>query len=180
MTVPTTESIVRQVEAAFWDAAYPGDDRLTDSTYGEEHAALVADFRSKDDWRTLPEDWLDQAPDGWGTALSFFSYEALAFYLPAYLRADLRGGLRHADPAARLCLNLTAQTEGRRIAKAWGGGALGERDREGFQCFTDPQVHAILAYLEWRLEGSQSLLGMPDPVIEQALRSYWRPRAAGP
>ena len=35
-----------------------------------------------------PSTLIDRAPDGFGSALSFFSDEAFRFYLPAYLIAD--------------------------------------------------------------------------------------------
>ncbi len=84
-------ALIQKIEQAFANVEYSGDDNLTDSTYGEEPAALIEDFRGKTDWRALDPAFLNQAPDGWGTALSFFSADALRFYLPAYLIADIRG-----------------------------------------------------------------------------------------
>ena len=68
----TNAQLIEQIEHAFADVVYPGDDDLTRSSYGEEPFALVNDFRGKTDWQQLDKAFLNQAPDGWGTALSFF------------------------------------------------------------------------------------------------------------
>lgn len=166
--------LIDRIKQAFTDVEYPGDDNLTDSTYGDEPAALVREFSGRTNWQVLDAAFLDQAPEGWGSALSFFSYSALRFYLPAYLVADIRGDLQCADPATRLCLFVTPLGEKKRIAKVWGGGSMGEHSREGFSCFDANQVAAVVAYLWWKLES----LGGYDPTIEQALENYWLVREA--
>lgn len=160
--------LIAKIEQAFADVAYPGDDRLTDSTDGEEPAALEVAFRGQTDWRRLDAAFLDQAPDGWSSALSFFSDDAFRFYLIA----DLRGELKSADPSSRLCWALTPQGGATRIAKAWGGGTMGERARAAFAACTAEQVSAIVEYLLWKLES----VGGYDPTIEQALEAHWRKR----
>lgn len=167
------EPIVRQIASAFDAVVYPGDDDLTDSTYGEEPVALVEAFRGKDDWRRLDASFLNPAPDGWGTALAFFSPAAFRFYLPAYLLADLRRELDMSDPASRLCTFVTPQAEGQRIARVWGGGTMGDHARRTFEGFDCRQVAAIVSYLWWRLAGDAD-----DLIIEQALEYYWLPREA--
>ena len=84
--------LVEKIEVAFADVVYPGDDCLTDS-FGEEAEALEVEFRGKTSWKELAPDFLNKAPGGWGSALSFFSAAALQFYLPAYLIADINGSL---------------------------------------------------------------------------------------
>ena len=165
--------LLKMIEAAFSDVEYPGDDHITDSTYGEEPAALIAEFRGKTDWRLLSASFLDQAPDGSGSALSFFSDVALMFYLPAYLMADVRGELSLASPEVRLCWSLTPQSEGQKVAKVWGGGTMGERARSCFDQFDTRQVEAVVEYLKWKLES----FGYEDPTITQALGHYWLKRA---
>ena len=163
--------LIERLEKAFEAVIYPGDNNLTVSTYGEEPAALVETFRDKTDWHALSAAFLDQAPDGWGSALSFFSAAALQFYLPAYLIADIRGELKIADPAIRLCAPVTPSADRQKIAKPWGGGTLGQRNREAFALFDAQQASAIVAYLRWKLE-----IGGYQPTIEQALEYYWSQR----
>jgi hypothetical protein len=167
-------SLIHKIEKAFANAECPGESNLTDSTYGEEPAELVEAFRNKHNWKALEPAFLDQAPGEWGSALSFFSAEALRFYLPAYLIADIRGALKRSDPATRLCTFLTPQMENRKIARVWGGGTMGEHARNEFECFDSAQVSAIVSYLWWKLESEGY-----NPTIEQALENYWIEREAG-
>lgn len=169
------KELIDQIEQAFADVEYPGDDDLTDSTYGEEPAALIVEFRGKTDWHDIDVAFLNQAPDGWSSALAFFSARALRFYLPAYLIADLRGELGDPDPVSRLCSSVTPLGASQKIAKMWGGGTMGERARADFALFNATQVSAVVAYLWWRLEAA----GGHDPTIEQALENYWLERQAG-
>jgi len=167
--VPT---LVDQIEKAFDDAGFPGEDRLTDS-FGEEAEALVRDFKSCRDWRALSPSFLNQAPEGWGTALAYFSGPALQFYLPAYLIADIRGTLEIGDASTRLCAFLVAGYEDKKLARFYGGGTLGAHARCEFALFSAAQVSAIVAYLWWKLEQRGY-----DPLIEQALENYWLEREA--
>ena len=146
-TPPDAGKLIEQIRAAFQGVAYPGEHDLTDSTYGEEPEALVEDFRGKYDWSVLDNEFLDQAPDGWGSALSFFSGAALPFYLPAYLVADIQGHLTHNDPAVRLCAAVTAQLAVKKIARIHGGGTLGEYVTKQFSLFNKEQVDVIVNYL---------------------------------
>ena len=179
MTAPadTRALLIETIADAFADVEYPGDADLTSSKYGEEPAALIVDFKGKTDWRVLDAVFLNQAPDGWGTALSFFSDNALWFYLPAYLIADVRNELDAAnDPAVRLCSSLTVLGEQQKVSQQWGGGTMGDRARASFARFSPAQVSAIVAYLHWRLERVDG----GDIVIEQALDNYWYDRNANP
>ncbi|MEJ8567281.1 DUF6714 family protein [Elongatibacter sediminis] len=164
--------LIDRIRAAFANVPYPGDDRLTDS-FGDEPDALRAAFAGRTDWTTLEPEFLDPAPDDWGSALSFFSAEALQFYLPAYLIADLGGHLDTADPSFRLCLFVTPQGGARRLAKFYGGGTLGDHARSEFARFSPGQVAVIVDYLWWKLDQDGY-----NPTIEQALEHYWLPRAA--
>ena len=171
----THDQLITLIEQAFAGVKYPGENDLTNSTYGAEPAALVKEFSGKTDWRLLDANFLDQAPDSWGSALSFFSGNALRFYLPAYLIADIRGQLRSADPVSRLCSSLTPQVEQTKIAKIWGGGTMGEHARTEFAAYDAAQVAAIVAYLWWKLEAQAG----DELTIQQALENYWLGREAG-
>jgi len=164
------KALAKKIETAFADVQYPGDEDLTTS-FGEEAEALEAEFRGRTDWKALKPEFLNQAPDGWGSALSFFSAAALQFYLPAYLIADIKGKLDTADASTRLCMFVTPQTENKKLAKVYGGGTLGEYARKEFERFSAPQVSAIVSYLWWKLENDGY-----NPTIEQALENYWLER----
>src|SRR3954462_14775879 len=73
-----------QIHRAFARGEYPGAWCLTNSREGFEPGWLDEEFKGKSDWRALDAAFIDQAPNGYGTALSFFSDEAFRFYLPAY------------------------------------------------------------------------------------------------
>ena len=169
---PAVDDLILQVRSAFADVAYPGDDRLTDS-FGDEPEALQEAFRGRTDWTVLDAEFLNQAPDGWASALSFFSGEALRCYLPAYLVADLEGTLMCGDPTTRLCAFVTPMMEGQKLAKFYGGGTRGEHARREFALFDVVQVSAIVAYLWWKLDETEY-----DPTVEQALENYWLGREA--
>lgn len=173
MPAPDAATLVARIRQAFQAVVYPGDAQLTDSTYGEEPDALINDFRGRDDWTQLDDAFLDQAPAGWGSAISFFSGEALRFYLPAYLIADINGALTQSDPAYRLCSFVTPQLQDKKLARAFGGGTLGEHAVNELSLFNDEQVAVIVDYLWWKLEQDDY-----NPTIEQALENYWLPRAA--
>lgn len=166
------KELIDKIEQAFADVRYPGDNELTDSTHAEESAALVEDFTGRTIWQDVDVGFLNQAPDGWGSALAFFSARAFRFYLPAYLIADIRGELDYPDPVSRLCSPVTPLGANRRIANIWGGGTMGERATAEFAEFNAAQVSAVVAYLWWKLEAC----GGHNPTIEQALESYWLER----
>ncbi len=163
----TRDELIYKIQQAFADVTYPGESALTTSSYGDEPLALIKEFSGKKDWRQLDPQFLDQAPDGWGSAMSFFSNAAFQFYLPAYLIADIRGELRCVDPTSRLCSFLAFPGE-TKIANIWGGGTMEERRREEFNRYDKAKVSAIVAYLQWKLESFEE-----DILIEAALVNYW-------
>lgn len=165
-------TLIEAIREAFSEVQFPGEGDLTNS-FGDEAEALVRDFRSQTDWRALSPEFLNQAPEGWGSALSFFSGRALQFYLAAYLIADVEGTLDIADPSSRLCAFLVYGYETKKLAKFYGGGTLGEYARKEFALFTAAQVSAIVAYLWWKLDQNGY-----DLIIEQALENYWLEREA--
>jgi hypothetical protein len=154
---------------------YPGDENLAVNTYGAEPMALVKEFSGKTDWRQLDAKFLDRAPDGWGSALLFFSERALQFYLPAYMIADIRGDLTSSNPAGRLCSSLSPAVEKKKIAKIFGGGTAGEHARAEFARYDARQVSALLVTFWRKLESD----GGHDPDVEQAMEAYWLIRDAG-
>lgn len=170
------QDIKDQIREAFATVESPGDWCLRDSNEGDEPFLLEQEFRGKCDWRVLDADFLDQAPGGYGSALSFFSDEAFRFYLPAYLIADLDGRFTRVDPVFHLCLGLDDQSCGQHVnSRRYGERTWSDVARHKFAMFTRSQAAAIAAYLQWRCE-TEDVPGVSEPV-EQALRNYWLPRA---
>ena len=92
----TTDTLKEKIRGAFTAAKYPGDKNLRGSDQGDEPFMIEHDFYGKNDWRVLSSEFIDGAPSGLGSALSFFSDSAFRFYLPAYLLADIDGKLERA------------------------------------------------------------------------------------
>jgi hypothetical protein len=159
--------LTEQIKIAFASVEYPGDNDITNSTYGAEPEALKREFTAKKDWRILDSKFLDQAPEGWRTALGFFSDRAFHFYLPAYLIADIRGDLTEVCPEFHLYYGITARNKNDKIAEIWGGGTVGSRARQRFDLFSKEQAAVIVDYLQWKLNIYE------DQEIIQALDNYW-------
>ena len=148
---------------------------MVNSNQGDEPAQVEGDFADKHDWTKLQPEWLDAAPDGLGSALSFLADEAIRFYIPAYLEADLMGTLKMVDPAFALVHGFDDMSRDQRIWKrrseTWTDFARARWDGLSRQ-----QAAAITRYLEWRVERDG-----PDVShnIAEALTAYWYARAAG-
>jgi len=128
-----------------------------------------------DRWELSPE-FLDQAPDGFASALSFFSDDAFRYYLPAYLIADIDNKLECVTPQFHLYHGLDDRTRSERInPRRYGTQTWWDCMCAKFQSFTREQADAVVQYLEWRRDSDN----LDVTVIEQALTNYWRPRAAG-
>jgi hypothetical protein len=100
------EHLKSLVDQAFTEVEYPGDWCLRGSNEGDEPFLVEREFKGKTNWRSVEAEFLDQAPNGYSTALCFLSDEAFRFYLPAYLLADINGKLESVDPAWYLCHGL--------------------------------------------------------------------------
>lgn len=164
-----------QICAAFEGTPPPAPGGLRGSGEGDEPFLLEAEFRHVPDWRQVDVGFIDRAPDGFGSALSFFSREAFRYYLPAYLLADLRDQLQQASPLFHLWHGLVddqrdTPVNERRYGKWTWFEAVSERFRE----FAPPEVAAIVAYMRYKAEHDD--LGLDRPMIEQALRNYWLAR----
>ena len=166
-----------RIREAFASVEYPGDWCLRGSNEGEEPYLLEKEFRGKTDRWALDAAFLDQAPDGYGTALHFFSDEAFRFYLPAYLIADLAGGLERADPVFSLTHGLDDRRRGGLVnERRYGARTWWDEARRRLSVFSPAQAAVIVEYLRARAEA----LGRDDhPEVEQAIAAYWAPRAAG-
>jgi hypothetical protein len=167
----------RRIRGAFAEVGYPGDWCLRGSNEGEEPFLLEKEFKGKSDWRTLDAKFLDGAPEGFASALAFFSDEAFRFYLPAYLIADIDGRLESTDLVFYLCHGLDDKAKGERVnSKRYGERTWFDCRRYRFSVFNERQCRVIVAYLHYK----RSLLEDGEPeaeLIDQALQNYWQNRA---
>jgi Family of unknown function (DUF6714) len=168
-------SVIAQIAAAFGGVEYPGDWCLRGSSEGDEPYLVEREFRGKTDRNALDPAWLDRAPDGFASALSFFSDEAFHFYLPAYLIADLRGQLQYSDPVHHLTHGLDDSSRHERInPRRYGERTWFEHARHQFAMFSKQEAAAIVAYLTLKRTADEFERGR----IDQALKNYWYDRGA--
>lgn len=168
------DAIVAQISQAFASVEYPGDWCLRGSNEGGEPYLVEKEFKGKTDWRTVDPAFLDRAPDGNASALSFFSDEAFRFYLPAYLIADIRGQLESCNPAFHLTHGLDDGTRDERInPRRYGERTWFDYARCKLAMFDRKQAAAIVAYLKWKSEEDE----YERAGIDEALRNYWYDRA---
>jgi hypothetical protein len=176
--VGAKESAKAQIEAAFADTEYPGDWCLTNSREGFEPALLEQAFKGKSDWRSLEPAFIDQAPQGYGSALSFFSDEAFHFYLPAYLLADLDERLAQANPVFALTHGLDNESRSTRInPRRYGERTWLDHARHKFAMFNPAEVAAIVSFLGCKLDADVTS-DLEKNSIRQALENYWALRVA--
>ncbi len=172
MDAETVKTLIRD---AFSGVEYPGDWCLRGSNEGDEPYLLEKEFADKNDWRSLDPSFLDQAPDGYSSALSFFSDEAFRFFLPAYLIADIDGRLASATPVFHLTHGLEDRAKTEMVnPRRYGERTWFESASHKFAVFDPAQAAAIVAYLEFRREANE----FERVAIDQALENYWRHRTA--
>lgn len=174
--MPDREAIVAQIAKAFAAVEYPGDWCLRGSNECDEPYLVEQEFKGKTDWRTLEPMFIDQAPAGFASALSFFSDEAFHFYLPAYLIADLRGQLDRTELFRHLTHGLDESSRQKRInPRRYGERTWFEHAHHKFAIFNKEEVAAIVAYLNWKR--GEVEFKFERESIDEALRNYWNDRA---
>ena len=107
------ERVKTLIRSAFATTPRPANAELRGSSEGDEPWLVQEEFSDKHDWRALDAAFLDRAPQGLSSALSFFSREAFRYFLPAFLIADLDDSLETADPAFHLWHGLTMRPDWR-------------------------------------------------------------------
>jgi hypothetical protein len=172
------EALKALIHQAFADVEYPGDCCLRGSNEGDEPYLLEREFSGKSDWRALDSGFLDQAPDGYSSALSFFSDEAFRFYLPAYLVADIDGRLARTTPVFNLTHGLGDHARTEKVnPRRYGARTWFETASYKLAVFNQMQAAAIIAYLEFKREADDLLYGTD---VDQALANYWNHRVTAP
>ena len=166
-----SDTVKQQIHDAFGDVKYPGDWCLRGSNEGDEPYLLENEFKGKTDWKTLDAKFIDQAPDGYGSALSFFSDEAFRFYLPAYLIADIDDLLEQSDPVFHLCHGLDGQSKSERVnPQRYGDRTWFDEATHRFSMFSPVQCAAIGAYLRLKRDAG---MDFEAESINQALATFW-------
>jgi len=167
------QSIVDELKTAFPAIRARRFIPVVNSEQGCEPYAIAAAFADKDDWTKLDAAWLDRVPDGMGSALSFLSDEAVCFYIPAFISADLEGRLGRVDPSFHLTHGFDDFSRDQRISgrksETWESYA-----KRRWQRLNQPQALAITHYLEWRI--AERGLDFEFSTAE-ALGTYWYRRA---
>lgn len=163
--------IVEVIEQVFPFDAPPNLSLVRQGSYRDtEVLALERAFRGKDRWPDLQSDFLDDAPEGWASALSFFSDEAAAFYLPAYLVADLRGELQRVDPVFYLTHGLDGAYRSTHAKR--GRITPQEQAQQRWRLLEPDQCAAVAAYLRSRSQGD-----VQEEGILLAVELFWDARA---
>ena len=108
--------------------------------------------------------------------MSFLTDEAVRFYIPAYLAADLIGCLHRVNPPFWLVHGFDSMSRDVRV----GGRAGKNKSWTDVACalwngLTQKQAAAIVHYLEWRV--ARDGIAIADDIVE-ALATYWYARAA--
>jgi hypothetical protein len=168
------EAVIEQIVSAFSETTYPGDWCLRAGGEGDEPNLVEQAFKGNTDWRAIDPEFLDRAPDGFASALSFSSDEGFRFYLRGYLIADLRGQLQYSSPVFHLTHGLDDATRDSRInPRRFGERTWFEHARHKFAMFTKAEAAAIVAYLMVKRDDDE----FERARIDQSLANYWRGRA---
>ncbi|UFZ04060.1 hypothetical protein LQG66_33525 [Bradyrhizobium ontarionense] len=174
----STDAVIDEIGQAFPASRQSRFLPLVNSAQGDEPLRVIAAFDDKDDWTKLAPEWLDMVPSGLGSALSFLSDQAICFYIPAYIVADMTTSLQMVDPTFTLTCGFDRRSHNKRIRpqseETWT-----EYCRNRWSRLTHAQAVAIVHYLEWRvLRDRRDLVYIVDSSIVEALGTYWYDRAA--
>lgn len=172
----STGNVLSEIETAFPARRAARFIPMVNSAQGDEPRLTDKAFSDKDDWTQLDSRWLDQAPAGWASALSFLSDKAVCFYIPAFIAADLRGELQRAEPLFHLTHGFGNSTRGQRTEPKSPATRKGYAEQR-WSHLTCEQARAIVHYLEWRIEKDGLELAY---TASEALSAFWYERAAGP
>ncbi|MGJ5129605.1 DUF6714 family protein [Bradyrhizobium sp. SZCCHNS3053] len=179
MTV-SVEALIEEIRQAFPARRQGRFLPLVNSAQGDEPLRVIAAFDDKDDWTTLAPEWLDKVPSGLGSALSFLTDEAICFYIPAYIIADMTTQLRMVDPIFALTHGFAPRSHNKR-AKPQSEKLEAECARNRWSLLDHRQAVAIVHYPEWRALRDRPDYGyIVNNAIVEALGTYWYDRVAKP
>jgi hypothetical protein len=185
--MPNIQQVIDQIQDAFRETEHPGDAFLQGSQEGCEPAEVTAPFKGIAHWTQVDPAILD--PNY--TALSFFSEGGFRHFLPAFLVADLLGGLQTADPVFHLTngfsdklvkLPVGSGVYEKTIGKSafvnprrYGAMTWHDHARSQLSIFSREEAAAIVAYLEYKR--GADLHGLNHEEIDAALDGFWHDRA---
>lgn len=176
VTPLTPDQLIELFKCSFTEAKFPGIHNLSRGYQTDEPEAVKREFSDKHDWRTLEPDFIDRAPMGMASALSFFSDAAFRFYLPAYMIADVQHLFKRVDLPFHLVHYFTDKVLF----------STDENDKwmlnvELNRCsfFTSNEVQAIIAYLEYVAYADDAYYKYDNEEAQQALNNYWYARVSG-
>ena len=183
----TKEFVIREIQAAFINNEYPGDNYLQGSFEGSEPFEEIEPFKGQKDWMKIPSQVLDRHTG----ALNFFSEAGFRYFLPAYLVADINNELMYADPLFHLIHGFSERSVehviGTRVfVRKIGNNAFVNPRRFGAMTFYDyaryrlsifsrEEARAIIAYLKYKMDSNPEEFNSEE--IIEALNSFWLERA---
>ena len=159
----TEEEVVCEVENAFADVPYPGDDSIVERM-DWEGIGIREDFIGKH-WRDVVDpDFLSAH-----RLFVFFSVEGVRFYLPAYLIGLIRypeAGIEWADGMLSVLYP----------PDRWGNGWLQRWDNQ-MSILSPAQKHSVRLVLEYMLETQPDFWWhideVPGHALKLAIANYW-------
>ena len=178
--IPTAEAVISELHRVFPAKRPDLEGPLSDSTMlDEEVVGLKEAFADKDDWTVIDPEWLVRQPDNYSSAMGFLSDEAICFYIPAFIKADLLGitGETLCQPEFQLTHGLDEESRNRPIwnqnewpdcTDRWLDHAVTRWRR-----LSQAQCGAVVQYLEWKKSDDE----FAASSIQQALDFFWYSRA---
>jgi hypothetical protein len=154
----SVDAAVREVETAFREIAYPGDERLLHPKLLDDHEIDIRPLRGYTSWRSVPDPVLELENAGLGA----LSAAAFQFFLPAYMQWTLK----HFSSSDAFTVDST-------IYALAPHGSTREFSISKYALFTPAQASAVVAFLRV-MAASPSLVDAT--AAEEALRTYWLPR----
>jgi hypothetical protein len=148
--------LIEQIERAFKDTVYPGDDRIVENPNDMESSRLRARFKGKH-WTTVPLSTLIKDRSG----LPLMTPEAFRFFLPAYMHASVVYPDAVDVIPENVVFHLTPPAE--RSANA-------EWFRERIRGFSPEQMETIRSFIRYWLASLE-----PDALIDsdERVRHFW-------
>ncbi len=169
-------SLIEEIHRVFAQTPRPSADQLVRTQEGNEPRLIQQALAHVPEWTELDSDFVDQLPDGFGSALSFFSSPAFRYYIPAYMVADLTAGLKHADVVFHLIHGLSSAERDIPVnRKLYGQKTWFQYSAERFSVFNYAETETIVKFLQYRCEHPDTFESERQRIHE-ALSFYWIPQ----